>query len=241
MPLVTFYDTETTGLLPKYFKMSNIEKLPYMVQLGAILVDTDKDFEELGQIDVLVKPDGFEIPEDSTAIHGIKHDYAVKYGDPLEEVVKSFDAFATSSVGFVAHNIDYDSKIMALSYARAGLDRLGVEVGLAPHQQKSPVGEPSPFRRQERRVLTQYSEFHGQPHDLVTQFAELGVIERAAAAHGGQGCGRGSSQSDLVDQIGDLAGRPQAGDEGVSNRRLVQIELEHELARLTAVMARAHR
>lgn len=120
--LVTFFDTETTGLLPKYYSMDDISRLPHLVQLGAIMVDFDNNFEEVETVDVLVKPNGYEIPTASSDIHGIKHEYAVKYGQPLKDVVGSFRGIIDRSVGLVAHNMDYDSRIMALSYIRSELD-----------------------------------------------------------------------------------------------------------------------
>lgn len=121
MPLVTFFDTESTGLLPKTFEIDKIDKLPHIVQVAAILVDI-ADYKEYGSFDLLVKPNGYEIPESSTKIHGITKDMAEKDGVGLSHAMNLFDSFVQKSAGIVAHNVEFDSRMMVISYIRVGMN-----------------------------------------------------------------------------------------------------------------------
>lgn len=123
MKLITFFDTETTGLLPRFFTLdrNKIGALPHVVQLAAVLVDAT-DYQEVNSFNILVKPDGWEIPEAASAIHGIKQEEADKRGIVLTDAVDMFDEFLSRSVGMVAHNIDFDSKMMGISYLRTDRD-----------------------------------------------------------------------------------------------------------------------
>jgi len=123
MALVTAFDTETTGLLPKQFSMSpaNLPKLPHIVQLASILFDTVSG-EEQGSFNVIVKPEGYVVPPESSAIHGITHEQAMDEGVPLSTAVEMFSSFKKQSKGMIAHNIEYDMRIMAIAFARLGLD-----------------------------------------------------------------------------------------------------------------------
>ena len=57
MKPVIFYDTETTGL-PNWSAPSDDESQPHLVQLGAIVRDTDTE-KVIHKLDVIIKPDGW--------------------------------------------------------------------------------------------------------------------------------------------------------------------------------------
>ena len=75
-----FYDTETTGL-PLFREPSEHPGQPHLVQLAAALVDLDTR-ETVASLDVVVRPDGWTIPDDVAAVHGITTDYAAAVGVP---------------------------------------------------------------------------------------------------------------------------------------------------------------
>ncbi len=80
MNRVVFYDTETTGL-PLFKQPSEHPDQPHIVQLGACLVDIDTR-KVLSTIDVMCKPDGWLIPDEVAAIHGITTEMAGDLGVP---------------------------------------------------------------------------------------------------------------------------------------------------------------
>ena len=119
MPIIVF-DTETTNLIPKgshyttHFKdYSNIVSLAFM-----LCDDTGKELERYNEI---VKPDGYEIPEEATKIHGITTKMAIEKGRPIKEVLKYFILAANKCDKLVGHNIFYDTSIIKASFLRLGI------------------------------------------------------------------------------------------------------------------------
>ena len=76
MNLALAYDTETTGL-PLWNDPSDDPRQPHIVQLAAALVDIDTR-RTIASMDVIVKPDGWTIPDDTVAVHGITTEHALR-------------------------------------------------------------------------------------------------------------------------------------------------------------------
>ena len=85
------FDTETTGL-PKSKKASveNSEMWPYIVQFSWLIYDDNTD--KIPKIsDYIVKlPDGMDIPEESTRIHGITTERMLSEGLSIKDVLREF-------------------------------------------------------------------------------------------------------------------------------------------------------
>lgn len=116
MKLAMFYDTETTGL-PLFDQPSEDPRQPHIVQLGACLVDLDVK-KVVSQIDVVVKPEGWTIPEEVTAIHGISTEFAGDVGIPEKSAVEmllDFWAFERLRIG---HNEQFDARIIRIACMR---------------------------------------------------------------------------------------------------------------------------
>ena len=118
--MITVFDTETTGFWD--FKApSEDPRQPRLVQLGAILC-TD-DFRRVGHIDVVVKPDGFEIPESATKVHGITTNDALKFGVSRITTLAMFAQFTAISHTIMGWNCDYDSRVMGSEFLRCNLPK----------------------------------------------------------------------------------------------------------------------
>ena len=102
--IALFFDTETTG-----FKSSTYT--PRLVQLGAILQDTETK-RVLQELNVMIRTDGFEIPEVVSQIHGITNELADNFGIALELVDQLFGAMVLKVDVVVAHNISFDIGIV---------------------------------------------------------------------------------------------------------------------------------
>jgi DNA polymerase III subunit epsilon len=114
-----FYDTETTGL-PLFNEPSEDPRQPHIVQIGAVLVDMDTR-EELEVLDAIVRPDGWTIPDDVAAIHGITTERALAEGLPAKEVLTSFLAMWDSALGQVvrvAFNESFDARLVRIGLFR---------------------------------------------------------------------------------------------------------------------------
>ena len=80
MNIKLFYDTETTGL-PDFKAPSESAHQPHIVQLAALLVDMDTR-ETIQSMDVICRPDGWTIPDEVAAVHGITTEHAAEVGIP---------------------------------------------------------------------------------------------------------------------------------------------------------------
>jgi DNA polymerase-3 subunit epsilon len=115
-----FFDTETTGLPKKWdAPVSDLDNWPRLVQI-AWLQYNEKGEKITGQ-DYIIKPEGFTIPTESSAIHGISTERANKEGVSLETVLKEFADLINGSKFLVAHNINFDEKIVGSEFLRKGI------------------------------------------------------------------------------------------------------------------------
>lgn len=72
-----FIDTETTGLpLNDNLPYTDLKNWPYLVQVALII--EDDNYGILAKRNIILKPDGYTIPESATKIHGISNERAVK-------------------------------------------------------------------------------------------------------------------------------------------------------------------
>ena len=100
-----YFDTETTGLIPKGASYENdFAIFPSIVQMSWYFNGRYNDY--------IIKPEGWQIPEESTKIHGISQTKAEKYGNLLGYVLSSFLIDCTEADHIVAFNIYFDTSII---------------------------------------------------------------------------------------------------------------------------------
>ena len=119
MKKITFYDTETTGL-PDWKTPSGGENQPHIVQLTAIQCNEETE-EILQRIDLIIKPDGWEIPQEVIDIHGITTKKALIVGIPEPLAVRTLLELCRDSVR-VAHNRTFDQRIIRIALKRYFVD-----------------------------------------------------------------------------------------------------------------------
>ncbi|MBI5201629.1 MAG: 3'-5' exonuclease [Elusimicrobia bacterium] len=114
-----FFDTETTGV-PKNYKApaSDTRNWPRLVQLAWLL--TDDGGKELSQAEYIIKPEGFTIPAEASKIHGITTELALEKGVELRKAVDALLADLAKAKELIAHNIDFDEKIVGAELIRLG-------------------------------------------------------------------------------------------------------------------------
>lgn len=115
MNRVVFFDTETTGL-PHFKLPSEHPDQPHIVQLGACLVDVDTR-KVLSTIDVICKPDGWLIPDEVSAIHGITTEMAGDLGVPESLAVEMLLDLVGDRLR-VAHNTPFDDRMVRIACLR---------------------------------------------------------------------------------------------------------------------------
>lgn len=132
MRYLLIFDTETTGLLPKYF-MNNekninqkLNELPYIVQFSFILFDT-KTMKVLESVDHIIKiPENVVISPDSIEVHGITKDMT-KNGTEITDVLDKFHRIYEKCDLLIAHNLQFDCNILKIELLRNNREYNGFE------------------------------------------------------------------------------------------------------------------
>ncbi|WP_109095358.1 3'-5' exonuclease [Azospirillum sp. TSH64] len=109
MPRVLAFDTETTSKYPNE---------AHVVELAAVLYDADG--RERSVLDLIIRPDGYTIPAETTAIHGISTELALEVGVPHAFAASVFNALCDQADVLVAHNLQYDLPVMERLYRLLG-------------------------------------------------------------------------------------------------------------------------
>ncbi|KCV35744.1 3'-5' exonuclease [Bordetella bronchiseptica] len=117
MNLALFYDTETTGL-PLFGEPSEDPRQPHIVQLAAALVDLDTR-DTIASLDLVVRPDGWVIPDEVSAVHGITTEHAAAVGVP-ESLALSLFFELWAGRPRIGHNEQFDARIIRIAQHRAG-------------------------------------------------------------------------------------------------------------------------
>lgn len=116
MNIAIAYDTETTGL-PLFSEPSEDPRQPHMVELAASLVDLDTH-TVLSSMDVIIRPDGWVIPEEVAAIHGITTELALAVGVPEDLALGMFVKMWRRAAVRIAHNESFDARIIRIAQHR---------------------------------------------------------------------------------------------------------------------------
>ena len=114
---VLFFDTETTGL-PLNYKdpSSEVDNWPRMVQLAFILCSSSGNVLE--SVNYIIKPDGYDIPDSVSDIHGVTMEVAENEGVDLRIVLEHFRKMLDNSCCLIAHNVEFDSKVVGCEFYR---------------------------------------------------------------------------------------------------------------------------
>ncbi|WP_114747978.1 DNA polymerase III subunit alpha [Pleomorphovibrio marinus] len=111
------FDTETTGLPRDYnAPVSDLDNWPRLVQLAWQLHDNKGNL--LSQANLIVRPEGFDIPYNAEKIHGISTARAKKEGQALQDVLEAFEQDFKKAKHLVGHNVEFDIKVMGAEFLR---------------------------------------------------------------------------------------------------------------------------
>lgn len=118
MKNILFFDTETTGLpLHMNAPYTDTGNWPRLVQLAWQLFRGETLAAEGSEI---VFPDGYEIPEAATQIHGITTARAWDEGRGVIQVLMGFERIVGQAELIVCHNVAFDMPIVAAEIVRSG-------------------------------------------------------------------------------------------------------------------------
>ena len=108
---VLFFDTETTGIPDRNAKWTDdYMGFPHIVQIAwmhGCKVESH-----------IIRPDGWEIPEETTAVHGITTEYAKEHGEPFAAVADMFVQDCHEAGLICGHNIYFDTSIIKANILR---------------------------------------------------------------------------------------------------------------------------
>lgn len=121
MMKVLFFDTETTGL-PDWKAPSDAPQQPRIVQLAAVLYNEEP--RPILRINSLVKPDGWTIPPETTAIHGITTERCQAEGRPIRGLIDGFMEMYNQADLIVGHVVTFDIRMMRIEMKRLGMPEL---------------------------------------------------------------------------------------------------------------------
>lgn len=115
------FDTETTGL-PKRWNapITDTDNWPRCIQIAWQLHDEWGNLVE--HQDMLIQPDGFNIPYEAEQIHGISTALAEQDGVPLSEALGLFNEALSKTKFVVGQNVDFDINIMGCEFHRMGVE-----------------------------------------------------------------------------------------------------------------------
>lgn len=120
MRRVAVFDTETTGI--------DVEA-DHIVSAFFGILDENGELE-LAK-DYLIRPEGWEIPEAATEVHGITTEFALEHGTPaavvLNQIYGDLIDCLTDRVPLAGHNIVYDLTIFDREYQQLEPNLRGVE------------------------------------------------------------------------------------------------------------------
>lgn len=111
--MLLFFDTETTGFMRN--KPADHPDQPRLTQLAAQLVKPDNT--TVMEFSMIVNA-GVPIPKQASDVHGITNDIAEEFGITESTAVDFFMKLYGHAKTVVAHNIDFDIRVMEAALAR---------------------------------------------------------------------------------------------------------------------------
>ena len=112
-----FFDVEAAGM-PKKWSSPHTDTFnwPRMVQIAWLVFDEEKKL--IDSQNLIIKPEGFEIPAESEARNGISTAYALENGVPIKEALEKFALAIRPVKHIIAHNMTFNEKVVAAEFFR---------------------------------------------------------------------------------------------------------------------------
>lgn len=112
---IFFFDAESTGI-PHFKLPSEDPSQPHLVELCGLRYSVDGEL--VGGVNLIVKPEGWTIPDDVIAIHGITNEIAHERGTQEPIALAAFMALYQGCALRVAHNRSFDDRIIRIALMR---------------------------------------------------------------------------------------------------------------------------
>lgn len=124
MTRLLFIDTETNHKNPNVARLAEVAV--HLVDWQPWGSDSIYPFTltHLRDYSRLIRPDGWRMTDEASAINGITQEMLEQDGRPLAEVLADLVELVDEAQGgrMIAHNLTYDSTVLTTEYIRAGID-----------------------------------------------------------------------------------------------------------------------
>ena len=111
-------DTETNGLFD-FSKPADAEGQPRLAHLTMIALYGRAQWSK---VNVYIRPDGWQMTPETTAINGLTDDRLDEFGIPVREALEMYCHYIDRGHVVVAYNADFDLKVLRGELRRAGMD-----------------------------------------------------------------------------------------------------------------------
>lgn len=163
--IALFYDFETTGL-PLYGEPSEDPRQPHIVQLGVKVVDMITR-KHLQAVEIIVRPNGWEIPKEASDVHGVTTEMAYDLGIPEEAVTEILlELWRPEAPRLrIAYNEPFDARIMRIGLKRFFGDALADKWKEGPAECAMRMANPILKKGRYPKLVDAYEFFTGRKLD----------------------------------------------------------------------------
>jgi DNA polymerase-3 subunit epsilon len=128
------YDVETTGLpirINRRLNYNNLESFNNcrLVSISWIITDNINNIIEKGTY--YVKPDNFEVSQESINIHGLTNEFLEQNGESIHNIIDLIKNIFTEKyeiIKIVSHNIDFDINVLKSELVRYNYSDLLIKI-----------------------------------------------------------------------------------------------------------------
>ena len=128
------YDVETTGLpirINRRLNYNNLESFNNcrLVSISWIITDNINNIIEKGTY--YVKPDNFEVSQQSINIHGLTNEFLEQNGESIHNIIDLIKNIFTDKyeiIKIVSHNIDFDINVLKSELVRYNYSDLLIKI-----------------------------------------------------------------------------------------------------------------
>lgn len=171
-------DTETSGL-PLYAKKgepppaADAPGQPRLASFTALVITPGTwDVDEEASISTLIKPDGWTMSEGASAVNGLTDERLMAEGVDVRDVLAIYSEFISDGRIVVAHNAQFDTKVMRGELRRAGMPdlfeqtpnictmRATIDICKIPPTGKMMATGRKAFKQP--KLMEAYQHFHGE-------------------------------------------------------------------------------
>ena len=128
------YDVETTGLPIRINRRLNYNNLDSfnncrLISISWIITDNINDIIEKGTY--YIKPDNFEVSQESINIHGLTNEFLEENGESIHNIIDLIKNIFTEKyeiIKIVSHNIDFDINVLKSELVRYNYSDLLIKI-----------------------------------------------------------------------------------------------------------------